>query len=223
MVRQSVAYRSCARLFRLLSPVCKARCGWIPFFFEFAAVLLLASMGSAHAAEFPLHFSGTLLHHNDVVTIPFLLDEEVDDVRFWTDSFQNGANFKPIITLWASDGSLIDWNDGDASIDPLTQTYGDAGLFFPTLWAGDYTLTLTLGDNYAVGDWLSDGFRHDGETPEALADWGISPLGNAWSVRIDPATPVPEPSSSLLFALGGCIVLAVYHWQRRSPLPSFIH
>lgn len=223
MARQSMVCRVCARLFRLLPPVCKARSGWRPFFFVSIAAPLLAGMESTHAAALPLYFSGTLVHHNDVVTIPFSLDEEVDDIRLWTDSFQDGANFKPVITLWASDGSLIDWNDGDASIDPLTQTYGDAGLYFPTLWAGDYTLTLTLGDNYAAGDWLGDGFRHDGETPEALTDWGISPLGNAWSVWIGPATPVPEPAGSLLFALGGGVVLAAFHRQRRSPWPSLIH
>jgi hypothetical protein len=172
----------------------------------------------AQAAIF--HFTGHITNHNDVVLIPFTLDEDADEFRLWTDSFLDGVNFDPIATLWADDGGLIGWNDDDASLSPATQSYGDAGLYLSSLVAGNYILTLTLSENYALGSVLSDGFRYDGETPVLLNDYSFVPTGGDWSVWLTATQAgngsVPEPSLPALLALGTLAACIVRRHKRAS-------
>ncbi|MDR2259799.1 MAG: DVUA0089 family protein, partial [Azoarcus sp.] len=63
-----------------------------------AAALLLAAPAAQSAA---FHFTGSIDHHNDIVTIPFTLDEDADIFQLWTDSWLDGLNFDPIAALWA--------------------------------------------------------------------------------------------------------------------------
>jgi hypothetical protein len=177
------------------------------------AALLLGSAPTAQAVTF--HFTGDLFEHNEIISLPFTLDDEVSDVRLWTDSFLDGVHFDPIAALWNDDGSLIDWNDDNPSIHPATQTFGDAGLLLTSLAAGDYFLTVTAEGNSPLGNLFTDGFLLDTDIPTAL-DAGST----AWSLWLTAAPPVsggagvPEPSLPALLAIGA---LAAYTLRRRPP------
>ena len=90
-----------------------------------AASCLLAASATSQAAL--INFTGEIEYHNDVVYTYFTLNQDTNNVRVWTDSFQSGDNFDPITALWSGDGNLIAQNDDDASINPDTQTYYDSG------------------------------------------------------------------------------------------------
>ena len=59
-----------------------------------ASLLVIGSNSTASASVF--HFEGMIDYHNDVVFTYFTLDDDATDVRIWTDSFDDGANFDPI-------------------------------------------------------------------------------------------------------------------------------
>jgi hypothetical protein len=169
----------------------------------FAALLFFTAL-PAQAETF--HFTGNFTHHNNTITLPFSLDNDAE-VRVWTDSFLEGLNFDPLLTLWAADGGLIGWSDDEPYIEPTTQTYGDAGYFAP-LTAGDYFISLSLSGNFAAGLNLIDGFFFDADVPVSLA-----PTGQAWSLWLEgvdrAGNEIPEPALlSLLCAgvLAGCML-----------------
>ncbi|MDR0716285.1 MAG: DVUA0089 family protein [Azoarcus sp.] len=164
-----------------------------------AAALLL---GALPASAAPLHFTGSLDYHNDIATISFTLDKDVDEFSLWTDSYLDGLNFDPYATLWTGDGVLIGWSDDDPFIHPATQSDADAGFHFTSFLAGDYILTLTALGNFPLGGALADGFLLDAATPLPISG------GGDWSVWIDATqgnasgNGVPEPSTLLLGLLG---------------------
>lgn len=178
-----------------------------------AAGCLMAASTLSQAAL--INFTGEIEYHNDVIYTYFTLDQDANDVRVWTDSFQNGTNFDPITALWTADGDLIDENDDNDSINPATQTFYDSGFNLSFLEAGSYLFTVATFDNFALGTTLAEGFRFDSEAPIALADWDQPAndinMGPQWSVWLDgvdsasnPDSPasVPEPGSLVLIATG---------------------
>ncbi|WP_228743361.1 DVUA0089 family protein [Marinobacter sp. F4218] len=167
----------------------------------------------------PINFTGEIDYHNDVIYTYFTLNTDANDVRVWTDSFQSGTNFDPITALWQADGTLIDENDDNDSINPATQTRFDSGFSLASLSAGDYIFTVATYANFANGGMLSNGFSYDGETPIALESWDQPAndidMGPFWSVWLDgvssasnpndpsdPSNPVPEPGTLALISLG---------------------
>ncbi|MEW6379798.1 MAG: DVUA0089 family protein [bacterium] len=156
------------------------------------------------AAASTFDFDGYITYHNDVVPIAFTLNNDATDVRVWTDSFQNGANFDPITAVWRSDGTLLGENDDNDTINPATQTYWDSGLYFASLAAGDYLFTVAAYSNFANGPTLADGFRFDGDIPIPIENWWVQAPGyyHVWLDGVDNAAPVPEPATYLLFLFG---------------------
>lgn len=179
----------------------------------FATFLLLGVLSNIAQAAL-INFEGNIEFHNDIVQIDFTLNQDVNNIRVWTDSFQNGVNFDPITALWAADGALIREDDDNSGINPITQTIYDSGFELSFLAAGDYIFTIATFNNFAQGSMLSDGFLFDSEAPIELAVWdqpsnGVN-MGSYWSVWLDGVdvaanpnvpSPVPAPSSILLFAL----------------------
>ena len=180
-----------------------------------AASCLLAASATSQAAL--INFTGEIEYHNDVVYTYFTLNQDTNNVRVWTDSFQNGDNFDPITALWSGDGNLIAQNDDDDSINPDTQTNYDSGFNLSFLEAGDYIFTVATYNNFASGNSLSDGFNFDGQNPIPLADWDQPAndvnMGPNWSVWLDGAdsasnpgaddpVAVPEPGTLALMATG---------------------
>lgn len=182
-----------------------------------AAALALSSL-QAQAANFS--FDGDIAYNTDVVQVAFTLNAASDQVRLWTDSWTEGLNFDPTLTLWIKDGSgynLVGDNDDDNTIDPA-QGFYDAGLSLATLTAGQYLVTLGAAPNYAIGTLLSQGFALDGSTPTLISQWmqpsynvnANDQKGTFWRLNlsgVDTATTVPEPATSALILAGLSAVL----------------
>lgn len=159
------------------------------------------------AAAITVNFTGNITYHNDVVEFEFSLLDDATNVRIWTDSFDNGANFDPITALWTGGGNLIAENDDNDTINPSTQTYWDSGFELASLSAGDYLFTVASFANFANGATLAEGFSYDGDTPIAIENWWNEGTGyySVWFDGVDsaaPGTPIPEPASMTLFGLG---------------------
>lgn len=63
-----------------------------------AAALLSTAAVNANALDFT--FTGSLENRNEVAFFDFSLSSLTNNVRAWTDSFQSGVNFDPIIAIW---------------------------------------------------------------------------------------------------------------------------
>lgn len=174
------------------------------------AALLLAAATSLGAQAADYSFSGQLRYNTDVVHIDFSLDSAAQ-VQLWTDSWQDGLNFDPLLALFDGGHALLQLIDDGG--DSLGGGYFDAGLGLPQLAAGHYRLTLGASPNNPLGQHLSDGFEFDGQTPIAIADWNQpgydinknDQKGSFWQLRlngVNQAAVVPEPGSLALMLAG---------------------
>lgn len=182
-----------------------------------AAIAFTFAFSGAHAAD--LTFSGQLAYHNAVAAVGFTLDQDSTGVKLWTDSYQDGLNFDPYMTLWQFDINGNAWvmikvNDDNPSIAP-GQTAYDSGLTPAFLLAGQYLVTIAAYPNTANGPWLSDGFLLDGETPVPMSTWvqpdHDAPAGGNWQLHlsnVDTAAvaAVPEPDTYALLIAGLLLV-----------------
>jgi len=161
-------------------------------------------------------FDGWINYHNDVVFVNFSLLNDATNVRVWTDSYQDGANFDPITALWTAGGSLIAQNDDDASINPATQTVWDSGFYLPTLAAGNYIFSVAAFDNFANGSTLAEGFNYDGADPIPIENWWEEAPGYYHVVLdgVDSASQsnVPLPGAVWLFGPG---LMGLFGLRRR--------
>jgi hypothetical protein len=178
-----------------------------------ASLALLCGSLNAAAADFS--FSGHLQFNTSIVKVGFDLTGDAGTVRMWTDSFDAGSNFDPLLTLWQRSGSGYAWLaeiDDDSSL-AAGQTDFDAGLEIDGLAKGQYLVTLGASPNNAVGTMLSDGFAFDGETPLPIASWNQpgydinanDQKGSFWRLNlsnVDSAAPVPESGTYVLLAFG---------------------
>jgi len=164
-------------------------------------LVLFVSAGQVQAGLMDFSVDGNLSYTNDVPIYQFTLDDDLDEVRFWTDSYQDGINFDPYIVLWDGLGNLIDINDDNDLVNPGTQTEYDAGIMLSHLTAGDYQISISLSGNFEVGNTLSQGFFYDNDTPIPLSHIG---MGDYWRIWFDgqEAVAVPEPNVMLLMLLG---------------------
>ena len=172
-----------------------------------ATCLLCILLYSSSVFGATFDFDGYLDYHNDIATFSFTLDNDATNIRVWTDSYDNGANFDPITALWTASGDLISENDDNRNINPSTQTVFDSGFNLAALNAGDYLFTIASYYNFANGNSLSDGFRFDNDTPIPIDVWSGSGYYHVVFDGVDGAAntntnPVPEPATMVLLGSG---------------------
>ncbi|WP_323141534.1 DVUA0089 family protein [Massilia phyllosphaerae] len=136
------------------------------------ALFLLAVMLQApvHAqATYEQSFNGHIELHNQVEyrTIPIYAGQ--GNLRVWTDSYADGANFDPIITVWHR-GVKVAMNDNDATFSD-NQSARDVGVALPALARGTYVVTITAYPNFPLSDRLDDGFTYDNQAPIPIDTW----------------------------------------------------
>lgn len=186
-----------------------------------AAALSALSAISAQAAN--ISFSGQLVYNTDVVHIDFTL-AQAGDVTLWTDSWQSGLNFDPVLGLFGGGTLLQVIDDNDALI--ANAGYYDPGALLSNLAAGSYRLTLGAAYNNPVGPSLADGFALGGSTPIKLVDWNQPSYnvnandqkGGLWQVHltgVEQAAVVPEPAHWALL-VGGLLMLRTRLRARQS-------
>lgn len=177
-----------------------------------ALALILSATSGAQA--FSLSTSGDLMFNDSVADVNFTLASNSADVRLWTDSFRNGLNFDPVLTLWKRDGSdyrLVRGADDDMTVG-AGQTDYDAGLRFVSLGEGDYRASITATPYLVAGTLYSDGFKFaQSDIAHTLISQWVQPgskddqKGTFWSFNVTTAA-VPEPNPAALLALGIGIV-----------------
>ena len=185
-----------------------------PFLLRGLACALLAGSVAATARAADVVVSGNLVYNTDVVQIDFTLAVP-SDVTLWTDSWLDGLNFDPSLTLF--DAGLMLLVNGDDTGDPAALLPGQGGydsqIRLPALAAGQYHLTLTASGNDPVGPTLGAGFSLAGTTPILISEWNQPSYdlnandqkGTFWRVRLDNVTSVsavPEPSEIALLLAG---------------------
>jgi hypothetical protein len=184
-------------------------------------IVLASLLAAAGAQAADLSLDGTFTFQKDRVQIDFSL-AATTEVRLWTDSWQSGRNFDPLLSLYAQNGSLVaSFDDNDGSVAPGAG-YFDAGQTFTPLAAGHYHLVLSASSNDPKGATLASGFTYDGAPPIALVDWNQpgydinanDQKGGLWRVHlsgVDQAAAVPEPNGVALMLAG---LLGLGAWLR---------
>ena len=166
-------------------------------------LVLAVFVGSSQAG---FDFDGYLYYHNDVAHHNFTLATAVTNVEIWTDSYDGGTNFDPILALWnATTGDLIEQNDDNASIRPADQDAYDSGILLGSLAAGDYFCTIARFSNFANGLNISDGFLYDGDTPVPLQ------YGGYYHMNFEGLCVIPAPGAVLLGSIG----VGLVGWLKR--------
>jgi len=173
----------------------------------FSTLMLIFLLGISSTMAASFSFDGDMIYYSDVVEFNFSLDDSCI-VSLWADSYNDGAGFDTIFTLWDSDGNYLAHNDDHTSSNTFPEQDGPDSSIVGSFAGGDYLLTLTLYGNYRNGQTLADGFRYD--TFGAIEITG----GTYYNVNFDnvdyagytsdqnPTAPVPEPATVLLLGAG---------------------
>jgi hypothetical protein len=146
-------------------------------------------------------------------------------VTLQTSSYAAGG-FDPIVAVFDATGLLVAQNDDGFGVAPDPST-GEAfdSLLALSLDAGQYLVSLTEFDNFALGPALSDGFVESGQGnftalfacgQPSFCDVTGSARTNKWALTISgeavtAASTIPEPTTSalLMIALAWLGVLRV--------------
>jgi hypothetical protein len=174
--------------------------------------LLAATLFACPGMCAPLSFTGTFDDPNQVFLQTFAVIS-VSEVAIQTWSYGGSAGapggtnaagmiipsggFDPLITLYASDGSFVNYNDdGDCPVgSPDGGNCFDSTLVLTSLTPDSYLLALTATANFPLGA-LGDGFTNTG-------DFGGRDNTYAVDIAITPdEMAVPEPSSAEYLGLG---------------------
>jgi len=106
-----------------------------------SAVLMLS--GSGYALDYD--FSGNLQYHNNILQYTFTTNGS-SNVTLFSSSWDDG-NFDPMLGLWRSDGSLIQWQDdghvvGTTDSNGVGYDHGNWDSYFSELLTSPMTTRL---------------------------------------------------------------------------------
>ncbi|MEO0375052.1 MAG: DVUA0089 family protein [Cyanobacteria bacterium P01_A01_bin.17] len=196
--------------------------------------IVLASIGQARAIS--LSFSGSLATDDDVSLFNFTVSDRsqvtIETLSYGGGTLNDGTEldaggFDPILSLFDSSGSFINFNDdsGFGQPDPVTGGASDAGLR-PILDPGNYTVAITQFGNFfnfspSLTGNLSDGFSQQGQPnftsifgcdAGQFCDTNADSRTNKWVTKVQ----VPEPSSIMASGLLLGLILAARKKRQQS-------
>jgi hypothetical protein len=180
-----------------------------------AVAVMSLAIGQAEAAN--ISFTGTLARANDEALFTFNVST-TSEVTLRTYSFAGGTNaagqtivrggFDPNLAVFNSAGQLIAWNDDGGNNVGVDRGARYDSFLRGLLDPGTYILALATYGNQANGPTLANGFNDDGDFGLRSQFYAVDLLNVASAVR-GIQTPVPEPASMALFAVGlGALVVA---------------
>ncbi|PZD72240.1 hypothetical protein C1752_03827 [Acaryochloris thomasi RCC1774] len=195
--------------------------------------IVLASIGQ-QAQAVSLSFSGSLATDDDVSLFNFTVSDRsqvtIETLSYGGSTLSDGTEaggFDPILSLFDSSDSFIDFNDdsGFGQSDPVTGSASDSGLR-PILDPGSYTVAVTQFRNFfnfspdLTGN-LSDGFSQQGQPnftsifgcdAGQFCDTNADSRTNKWVATVQ----VPEPSSIMASGLLLGLTLAARKKRQQS-------
>jgi len=167
-----------------------------------------------HAQAALLSFNGSFTADDNVQFVSFV-QSSLSPVTLQTSSYAAGG-FDPIVAVFDhATGMLVGQNDDGAGVPPDPST-GEAldALLTLSLTPGQYDVSVTEFDNFALGPTLADGFVESGQgnftaslfpcgAPN-FCDVTQSARTNQWALTIsdETVTAVSEPSTMALFIVG---------------------
>jgi hypothetical protein len=169
------------------------------------ATLVTAALPAA-AADFD--FSGTFTYQTDVLVVPFSLDS-AGTVTLFTDSFLDGKNFDPSLSLYDSSGRSVALDDDSGGYHGVGTAY-DAYIS-RELVAGDYFLGLGVSPSFphinvadvaAYTSQIVPKYSITSGLDFSLHLQGVGSVGSlSYSAGVT-AVPEPETYAMLLAGLG---------------------
>jgi hypothetical protein len=178
-------------------------------------------VGAAVGLWFGTHAQAAVFSFNDSFTADdneqFLSFTQgaLSPVTLETSSYVAGG-FDPIVAVFDGTGILVAQNDDGIGVppDPSTGAALDS-LLTVSLGAGQYLVSITEFDNFALGPALSDGFVQSGQGnftalfacgQPSFCDVTGSARTNKWALTISgeavtAASSIPEPTTSALLMI----------------------
>lgn len=190
------------------------------------AIPMALDLGTAlplNTSTVPLSLYDTVANQNDIKLYSFnafagdSLIADIDGGYNGEDGFQAGTDVDTILALFDSSGNLLAQNDdkgspiddGSFANNPINPIYtSDPYLAYSMSATGLYYLSVSVNANYFVTDPDVCGVLGSCFTGNGLSEFS---QGGDYTLILSGITPVPEPSTLVLFVLGLLSTFSIYN------------